>query len=171
VRRLGGDVGEDLADLASCSDVRRPINGNGNGLDQRRRAAYRRCRRWIDRISWRGIARCRPSADRLGGITWRWIAQRDTARRRRRHWWRATRDMAGITIRCAGRDGAVEDNTTGLVELAQNVVHRDHVALCASADCEHTRLERRHLDRDLVGLEFHQGLTRDDGIALLLQPA
>ena len=46
-----------------------------------------------------------------------------------------------------------------------------HVALVPNPSPYHSRFERGHLDRNLIGLEFDDCFARRDGLALLLQPA
>jgi hypothetical protein len=47
---------------------------------------------------------------------------------------------------------------------------RDRVAVFGGDVAQHPGRRRRHLDRDLVGLELHQRLVDRDGIAGLLEP-
>ena len=81
--------------------------------------------------------------------------------------------------RCLGRGGGCRRGSScwrgsrharTLVDRADLFSHLHDVAFLLRLLRQHARFERRHLDRDLVGLELHQRFVLRDDVALLLQP-
>ena len=59
----------------------------------------------------------------------------------------------------------------GIVDVAQDVVHRHHIALGLGAANQNTCFQRRNLDRYLVRLQFDQRVARVHTVPFLLEPS
>jgi len=81
------------------------------------------------------------------------------------------RRATGITLATGGFRLCGRGGRCGLVDLAEHFVHLHDVAFVLRAALQHAGLQRRHLDRDLVGVQLDDGLTRGHGFTLLLAPA